>query len=68
MVTKTAGTGVRTALDLFEVAEAMVRQRLRREHPDASREEIERRVTAWLNHRPGAEYGDCPGRPRRLSG
>ena len=34
---------------------------LRRRYPDASEEEITRRLTAWLQHRPGAERGDVSG-------
>ena len=52
----------RTAVDLFETGVAMKRQSLRRSHPDASEEEIERRLRYWLHERPGAEYGDSPGR------
>ena len=52
----------RTTLDLFETGVAMKRQSLRRSHPDATEEEIERRLRRWLHERPGAEYGDSPGR------
>ena len=52
----------RTTVDLFEAGVAMKRQSLRRSHPDASEEEIERRLRRWLHERPGAEYGDSPGR------
>jgi hypothetical protein len=38
---------------------AIYRQRMRREHPDFSDEEIEAEVQAWLMHRPG----DYPGPP-----
>ena len=51
-------------LALFEFGEAMFRQRLRRSHPNASDLEIDRMVTEWLQRRPGAEGGDCPGRVR----
>jgi hypothetical protein len=50
------------ALDLYELAEAMVRQRLKRENPDADEAFIEAGVIAWRLHRPGAENGDAPGR------
>ncbi|HEU5055942.1 MAG TPA: hypothetical protein VFU21_05435 [Kofleriaceae bacterium] len=50
------------ALDLFEAGVDLMRQRLRRQDPAASAEEIERRLTAWLRHRPGAEHGDAAGR------
>ena len=52
----------RTTVDLFEAGVAIKRQSLRRNHPDASEEEIERRLRLWLHERPGAEYGDSPGR------
>ncbi|HCF61524.1 MAG TPA: hypothetical protein DFS52_26455 [Myxococcales bacterium] len=53
-------------MDLYELGEAMMRQNLRREHPEASEAEIEELLVAWLQKRPGAEYGDAPGRPGRL--
>jgi len=53
----------RTALDLFEAGVEMMRQNLRRRYPDASEQEIKTRLTQWLQERPGAEYGDCEGRP-----
>ena len=51
-------------LALFELGEAMMRQRLRRQTPDATEAEIDRKVEEWLQRRPGAETGDCPGRRR----
>jgi hypothetical protein len=53
----------RIALDLYEAGEKMMRQKLRRQLPDADENEIERRLIEWLHHRPGAEHGDCTGRP-----
>jgi hypothetical protein len=53
----------RTTLDLFQTGVDLMRQNLRRRHPDASNEDIERRLGEWLQERPGAESGDCPGRP-----
>lgn len=50
------------ALDLYELAEAMVRQRLERENPGADAATIEAGVIAWRLQRPGAEHGDAPGR------
>ncbi len=52
-----------TILALFETAEAMLRQKLRRKHPEASEAEIEAQVREWLQRRPGAEYGDGVGVP-----
>jgi hypothetical protein len=54
---------LRLALDLFATGEAMMRQRLRREHPDLDAEELERRLLAWLRDRPGAPFGDAVGAP-----
>ncbi len=51
------------ALSLYELAEDMLRQKLRRKHPEASAEEIDQRVLEWRLHRPGAEFGDAPGQP-----
>jgi len=53
----------RTALELFELGEAMLRQKLRRKYPLASETEIEAQVRQWLERRPGAEHGDGVGRP-----
>jgi len=53
----------RTTLALFEVGEAMLRQKLRRKYPQASESEIEAHVREWLERRPGAEQGDGVGRP-----
>ena len=49
-------------LDLADVAEQIMRQNLRRRHPGASEEEIERWLIDWLHTRPGAEHGDGVGR------
>ncbi|MFL6192950.1 MAG: hypothetical protein ACJ75H_02170 [Thermoanaerobaculia bacterium] len=53
----------RTAMDLFEAGIAMMRQNLRRQFPDADEKEIATRLALWLRERPGAEHGDCEGRP-----
>lgn len=57
------GENLRAALDLLDDAVDLLRQRLRRT-TRMSEEEIEVRVLAWLQERPGAEYGDAPGRRR----
>jgi hypothetical protein len=54
---------MRIAFDLYETAEQMMRQNLRRRNPDATEEEIEQGIQEWLLRRPGAEHGDGPGRP-----
>lgn len=48
------------AVELHRTGVLLMRQNLRRRHPAESDESIERRVTAWLRARPGAEYGDGP--------
>jgi len=57
-----ASQRLRLALDLFRTGEELMRQKLRREHPELSAPEIEARLVAWLHERPGAESGDAPGR------
>lgn len=42
------------AFDLYEAAEQIMRQNLRRAFPEADDEEIERRLLDWLQKRPGA--------------
>lgn len=54
---------LRAALELHEVGVELMRQNLRRGHPDASDETIEQLLTDWLRTRPGAEHGDAAGRP-----
>jgi hypothetical protein len=44
---------------------SMLRKRLRWENPTATEREIDARITEWLERRPGAEHGDCPGPVRR---
>ena len=51
---------LRTALDLMATGVEMTRQRLRREFPSATSQEIADRVDQWLRQRPGAEHGDGP--------
>lgn len=64
MSTRSVADRMRAALDLFELGEKMLRQRLRRERPAATDAEIEDAVAVWRTTRPGAELGDAPG-PRR---
>jgi hypothetical protein len=58
---------LRTTLDLFDTGLDLMRQNLRRAHPEANEDEIDRRLRLWLRERPGAESGDSPGRPVDLS-
>jgi hypothetical protein len=48
------------ALDLWATGVAIRRPAIRRAEPEASAEEVERQVKAWLMERPGAERGDGP--------
>lgn len=50
------------AFDCYRVGVEMMRQNLRRRHPDAESGEIESRLRSWLRERPGAEHGDAIGR------
>lgn len=61
MSEESAADRLRAALDLYEVGESMLRQRLRREFPGDDAMLIEERVTEWRLRRPGAENGDFPG-------
>lgn len=51
------------ALALDDFSERMLRQRLRRKHPEALAAEIDAMIGAWRAHRPGAEHGDGEGTP-----
>jgi hypothetical protein len=53
---------LRIALDMFDLGESIMRQNLRRSFPQASDADIEAKLSEWLSQRPGAEYGDAPGR------
>jgi len=52
----------RATLDLFQTGVDLMRQNLRRSHPEASADDIQRLLRDWILQRPGAESGDCPGR------
>ena len=43
--------------ELYEAAKEMMRQNLRRRHPEAGEEEIRQRLQTWLHHRPGDVSG-----------
>lgn len=60
-MTDDAATRLETAIELAGLAERMVEARLRREHPDASREELERLFLAWLQEPRGALDADVDG-------
>lgn len=54
---------LRAALDLHQFGKAMMRECLRREHPEKGDVEIDDLLRRWLEERPGAEQGDGDGRP-----
>ncbi len=54
--------GMAVAFELLELAVLMRGERHRREHPEASEEEVAAVVLAWRRDRPGAPFGDAIGR------
>jgi hypothetical protein len=52
---------IRLALDLFATGEALMRQQLKRRHPEWTESELRRGLLRWLRERPGAESGDAAG-------
>jgi hypothetical protein len=60
---ETARDRLLAAFELFEFGVEMMAATLRRRHPEASAEQLERLLEAWLLERPGAEEGDGPGVP-----
>ena len=60
---ETPAAKLRMTFALIDVAERMLRQRLRREAPEMSERALEERVGAWYARRPGAEFGDGVGIP-----
>ncbi len=46
------------AFDLYEAAEEMKRQNLRRRNPEATEEEIEQGIQEWLARGPGSRARD----------
>ncbi|WP_375539370.1 hypothetical protein, partial [Propioniciclava sp. MC1595] len=49
-----AASRLRTALELFEVGEQMMRARLARENPEWDESQIDVAIHRWLRDRPGA--------------
>ncbi len=43
---------LRATFDLYDLAEKVMRQNLRRRHPEAGDAEIERRLISWLRKDP----------------
>lgn len=55
------GARLRDALELHDLGERMLRQRLRREQPQITEAELDDAIRTWLRERPGAENGDAAG-------
>ncbi|MBK9387056.1 MAG: hypothetical protein IPN34_19750 [Planctomycetes bacterium] len=51
------------SLDMLDDGCRMMRENLRRRHPECREAELEELLVAWLIERPGAEHGDGVGRP-----
>jgi hypothetical protein len=49
---------LRLALDLMEAGQGLMRQKMRREHPELSADELDTLMRGWLCGRPA----DAPGR------
>jgi hypothetical protein len=47
----------KATFELYEFAEKMMRQNLRRWHPQESAAEIERRLVSWLRKEPRERWG-----------
>lgn len=67
MSMSTPAERLRIALDLHDLGVQMMRARLSREHPEWTEPQVQAAVEEWLQERPGAEFGDCPGRPVTLT-
>lgn len=69
VVADEAPSGLALALEMNEAGILMREQRYRRDHPEATDEEVELFVRDWILDRPGAPHGDSCGRsvpfPRR---
>ena len=64
---ETAAERLAQTMELYEFGVDMMAAALRRRYPDATADEIDRRVDAWLSERPGAEHGDGSGIPVSLT-
>ena len=53
-------------LEMFDLGVSIKEQNLHRENPGLSEKEIKIKLRKWLQTRPGAELGDCPGKPVSL--
>jgi hypothetical protein len=51
------------AIELCELAESLLREKIRRTRPSLSPAEVEAEIDAWFMQRRGAEQGDAEGHP-----
>jgi hypothetical protein len=58
------GARIKAALDMHELGVKIYRQRMRREHPQASNSEINAMVRAWLPEPPQSSSLRLPSRGR----
>lgn len=56
---RAAARRLELALDMFETGEALMRAKLRRDHPNAEPSELQARLDAWLMKRPHAPALDA---------
>ena len=63
-----AGRRIELACEMAEAGVMMMREKICREHPALTQEEVTRRLHEWLLTRPGAKYGDGFGRPTYVRG
>ncbi len=54
---------VQMAFELYEAAQLIMRQNLRRRNPNLDDAAIEALLAQWRRKRPGADHGDGVGRP-----
>lgn len=66
MAVETTADRLRVALELADAGITLIRQNLRRAHPAGSDDELDQLLSDWIERRPGALEGDCPGAVRRL--
>jgi len=59
---KAIGQRLELALELSELGAEMYAAKLRRENPELSAADVEKRLVAWFQSRPGAENGDSWGK------
>lgn len=61
MAASTPEERLRVALDMADLGEALMRSRIRREHPDWHDDDVQAAIERWRRDRPDAPFGDYPG-------